>query len=271
MAAPSFMAQGNVQPNRPSPSRSMSSGHAPPPDSSFLQGRQPYGNIDQLQQQGGSSQFFSFNNAASVHPEHQGTMVGRHSSWPGPQMYPSSTNSLFNPLHAGAHQNMATMSQRRFSDARMTDVNQSPFHQFHQSDPQMMTWSRQLHQEQNSGALHSSYSSGMGIQPGVIMSSGGMPGAGSMMSTSGMPSLGNHHAMSHSGSKRSRKEALHRSNSNVSTASETAIVARLESSLTDLEQDENPFEPVPLPSGQLEIEPDEEAREENRDETMPAW
>lgn len=273
--ASTFMAQGSAQPNRPSPSRSMSSGNATPPDSSFLQGRQAYGGAEQLQQQGGGSQFFSFNNAAAMHQEHQGTMVGRHSSWPGPQMFPSSNNPLFNPLHAGAHQSMAAMSQRRFSDARMSDVNQSPFHQFHQSEPHPMTWSRQLHhQEQNSGALHSSYSSGMGIHPGVTMSAGGMPG--SMMSTSGMPPLGNHQmansTMSHSGSKRSRKEeALRRSNSNVSTNSETAIVARLESSLTNLEQDENPFEPVPLPSGQLEIEPDEEARAENRDETMPGW
>lgn len=65
------------------------------------------------------------------------------------------------------------------------------------------------------------------------------------------------------------QQALARSGSNVSAASASAIVARLESSLPEVyNQDENPFEPVPLPHEEDGQEGDHNEEEQKDDESI---
>lgn len=66
------------------------------------------------------------------------------------------------------------------------------------------------------------------------------------------------------------QQALARSGSNVSAASASAIVARLESSLPDVynQEDENPFEPVPLPHENEDDHEGQNEEEQKDDESM---
>jgi hypothetical protein len=227
--------------------------------------------------------YTSFGSPGMMHPR-DSAAGPRVTNWHA--MFTSANpTGIFNPIHSGnpLPSNMAAMSQhRRFSDSMMTDANQTPYHFHHQHHQHMPgdDWSGQQMPRLNpsallsgaNAALHASFPSGVnvdmiGMHPhtgtGVGMQRGlmgsGMTGqhAGLMNNRSagasepGMSSMQfeqqqRQHQGRASATRGARSSSLERTNSNVSTVSHS-VVERLESSFTVLPQDENPFEPVPLP------------------------
>ena len=167
-----------------------------------------------------------------------------NASWP--RMFPQG-NPMFNPMHGGMNPQAAAMAQqRRFSEAMMigNSSNMMPGHQsFHHSDPNI-NWSSQM-EYQGAGApsLHASFPNGMDLHGNPLGGPGGMFGTNTAPAMAAMPQ--EQMAMPRLQQQRSRSLPVARTFS-----SSSAIVSRLESALPELahSQDENPFEPVPLPA-----------------------
>ena len=148
-------------------------------------------------------------------------------------------NPMFNPMHGGMNPQAAAMAQqRRFSESMMigNSSNMMSAHQaFHNSDPNF-NWAPQM-EYAGAGApsMHSSFPTGMDNLGQYGMNNASM----SQEQQIPIPRL-----------QQQRSRSLPVVPRTFSSSS--AIVSRLESALPDLanSQDENPFEPVPLPGEQ---------------------
>lgn len=189
----------------------------------------------------------------------QGGMLSQevgNSSWP--RLFPQG-NPMFNPMHGGMNSQTAAMAQqRRFSEAMMignsSNMMSGP-QSFHHPDPNT-NWSSQMEYHPGAGApsLHASFPNGMDLHGQPLGGPGGMFGMNSAPAMAAMPQ--EQMAMPRLQQQRSRSLPVARTFS-----SSSAIVSRLESALPELahSQDENPFEPVPLPA---------DAEQENDNESI---
>ena len=238
---PSSMSlQGNAEPNRPS--AAMTAVDAP----AIFQGSQ-----SQFLGDPPGAQFGQFPGQLGMPSQDMMGAGGQHTSWS--RLFPPS-NSIFNPAQSAMNAQAAAMAQqRRFSEAMMTGGSSHPMgpHAFHHSDPNL-NWSSHLEYPGAAASLHASFPTGMSLhaqQHGGVFDMSGMAGATGMAAgmATGMPQEHMPRVPQHQHT-RSRSLPLDRSGSNVSA---NAIVARLESALPEIShhQDENPFEPVPLPGG----------------------
>jgi hypothetical protein len=292
---------GSIQSNRRS--RAMSLPHDQSVSSQGYNDAYSGGMDDQML---GFQGYASLGSQGMMHPQ-DAAAGSRATNWHG--MYGSPPTGIFNHIHSGNNlpSNMAAVSPRRFSDSVMTDSNQAPFH-FHHQHQQMSgdNWGRQQHQMPRlnpsallggaNAALHASFPSGvnvgmMGIHPHTTIGMQRRMGSGMTRQHAGLMTNqivgASDHEMSamqfqnhqhhHSGRASAtrgnfsaRSSSLERSNSHVPNVSHS-VVERLESSFSALPQDENPFEPVPLPHERGNQGNEKDKADDDEDSIVTDW